>query len=79
MSQGQFLAATGIDIKGRFNNGKETKEATSTTWFGMALEANRLLGNTPAVAWRHYAQWADAYNDPLWEALGKKKSKKRAG
>ena len=38
-----------------------------------------LLGNTPAVAWRHYAQWADAYNDPLWEALGKKKPEKRAG
>ena len=32
-----------------------------------------LMGNTPAVAWRHYAQWADEYNDPLWEALGKKK------
>ena len=31
-----------------------------------------LMGNTPAVCWRHYAQWADEYNDPLWEALGKK-------
>ena len=38
-----------------------------------------LMGNTPAVCWRHYAQWADQYNDPLWEALGKTKRKKFAG
>ena len=38
-----------------------------------------LMGNTPAVAWRHYAQWADEYNDPLWEALGKKRPKRAAG
>ena len=37
-----------------------------------------LLGNTPAVAWRHYAAWADQYNDPLWEALGKKRPAKAA-
>lgn len=30
-----------------------------------------LMGNTPAVAWRHYAQWADEYNAPLWAALGR--------
>ena len=35
-----------------------------------------LMGNTPAVAWRHYAQWADAYNEPLWAALGKSKPKR---
>ena len=38
-----------------------------------------LMGNTPAVAWRHYAQWADEYNGPLWEALGKEKPKSAAG
>ena len=37
-----------------------------------------LMGNTPKVCWDHYAQWADQYNDPLWEALGKKR-KKQAG
>ena len=37
-----------------------------------------LMVNTPAVCWRHYAQWADEYNDPLWEALGKKSSIKAA-
>ncbi len=30
-----------------------------------------LMGNTPTVCWRHYAQWADDYNAPLWAALGK--------
>ncbi|MFN3150484.1 tyrosine-type recombinase/integrase [Bremerella sp.] len=34
-----------------------------------------LLGNTPAVAWRHYAAWTNEYNDPLWAALGKQKAK----
>ncbi len=38
-----------------------------------------LMGNTPSVAWRHYAQWADEYNSPLWEALGKKPSKRKVG
>lgn len=38
-----------------------------------------LMGNTPAVAWRHYAQWADEYNDPLWEALGKKRPHRAVG
>lgn len=38
-----------------------------------------LMGNTPAVAWRHYAQWADEYNDPLWEALGKKRPSRAVG
>ncbi|PHR95213.1 MAG: hypothetical protein COA78_30615 [Blastopirellula sp.] len=32
-----------------------------------------LMGNTPKVCWEHYASWADQYNDPLWEALGKTK------
>ena len=34
-----------------------------------------LMGNTPKVCWQHYAAWADQYNDPLWEALGKEKKK----
>ena len=34
-----------------------------------------LMGNTPKVCWDHYAAWADQYNNPLWEALGKKKAK----
>lgn len=38
-----------------------------------------LMGNTPKVCWDHYAAWADQYNDPLWEALGKKKPKRAAG
>jgi hypothetical protein len=38
-----------------------------------------LMGNSPKVCWLHYAQWADTYNDPLWEALGKRKPKKAAG
>lgn len=38
-----------------------------------------LMGNGPATCWRHYAQWADQYNDPLWEALGKKKADRVAG
>ena len=33
----QFPAATGRTLKGLFNNGKETKKATSTTWFHVAL------------------------------------------
>jgi site-specific recombinase XerD len=37
-----------------------------------------LMGNTPKVCWDHYAAWADQYNDPLWEALGKKKPKREA-
>ena len=38
-----------------------------------------LMGNTPKVCWDHYAAWANQYNDPLWEALGKKKTKQPAG
>lgn len=29
-----------------------------------------LMGNTRQVCWEHYAQWCDAYTDPLWEAVG---------
>ncbi|MBI1311623.1 hypothetical protein GC176_10040 [bacterium] len=35
-----------------------------------------LMGNTPKVCWDHYAQWADQYNDPLWEALGKSRKER---
>jgi len=38
-----------------------------------------LMGNTPKICWDHYASWADQYNDPLWEALGKRKPKRAAG
>lgn len=34
-----------------------------------------LMGNTPKICWDHYAVWADQYNDPLWAALGKEKTK----
>lgn len=27
-----------------------------------------LMGNTREVCWEHYAQWCDAYTDPLWES-----------
>jgi len=27
-----------------------------------------LMGNTRDVCWEHYAQWCDAYTDPLWES-----------
>src|SRR5690606_37774359 len=27
------------------------------------------MGNSIKVCWDHYAQWADQYNDPLWQAL----------
>lgn len=37
-----------------------------------------LMGNTPKVCWDHYAQWADQYIGPLWQALGKK-SERAAG
>ena len=37
-----------------------------------------LMGNTPKVCWDHYAAWADQYNDPLWEALGKKRPRRAA-
>lgn len=30
-----------------------------------------LMGNTPSVCWRHYAQWCDDYNEPLWAAVGR--------
>ncbi len=38
-----------------------------------------LMGNTPQTCWRHYACWADQYNDPLWAALGKHKRARVAG
>ncbi len=38
-----------------------------------------LMGNTPQTCWRHYAAWADQYNDPLWAALGKQKRVRVAG
>ena len=37
-----------------------------------------LMGNTPKVCWDHYASWADQYNEPLWQALGKSPSKQSA-
>lgn len=38
-----------------------------------------LMGNTPKVCWDHYAAWADQYNNPLWDALGKSKPVRAAG
>lgn len=29
-----------------------------------------LMGNSRQVAWETYAQWCDAYSDPLWAAVG---------
>jgi len=28
-----------------------------------------LMGNTPQICWQYYAQWCDAYTDPLWDAV----------
>ena len=30
-----------------------------------------LMGNTRQVCWDYYAQWCDAYVDPLWDAVGR--------
>ena len=29
-----------------------------------------LMGNSPTICWKHYAQWVDSYTDPLWDAIG---------
>ena len=28
-----------------------------------------LMGNSPDICWKHYAQWCDSYTEPLWEAI----------
>ena len=29
-----------------------------------------LMGNSREVAWEHYGQWCESYDDPLWQAVG---------
>ncbi|MEZ6128889.1 MAG: site-specific integrase [Planctomycetaceae bacterium] len=55
------------------------KRILSGFWTGQQASIETLaglMGNTPNVCWRHYAQWSDAYNEPLWAAVGRGRSQR---